>query len=110
MFFRSRDYAVALDTNLTPELVEEGFVREIISKVQTMRKESGFEILDRITLYHDGSDRIASVIQNHETLIKEEVLAIAIEQGSHPDAKEWDINGETCRLKVVRVISPDQGG
>ncbi len=100
-----RDYAVALDTRLTPELVEQGFVREIISKVQTMRKESGFEILDRIILYHDGSDRIATVIANHETLIKEEVLAVSIEQSSAPDAKEWDINGETCRFKVVRVTT-----
>ncbi len=97
-----RDFAVALDTALTPELIEEGFVREVVSKVQTMRKESGFEVLDRITLYHSGSSRIAEVIDRHRIRIMDEVLAVAIDAGEGPDARDWDINGEACRLAVVR--------
>ncbi len=97
-----RDFAVALDTELTPELVEEGFVREIISKVQTMRKDSDFEVLDRITLFHAGSERIAEIMTKHEELIKEEVLAVAIVAAERPESRSWNINGETCSLAVVR--------
>jgi isoleucyl-tRNA synthetase len=70
--------------------------------VQTMRKESGFEILDRITLYHFGSTRVAEIIGRHQALIMEEILAEAIIAGDQPGAKEWDINGEACSLAVVR--------
>ena len=97
-----RDFAVALDTTLTPELVEEGFVREIVSKVQTMRKDSGFEVLDRITLYNSGNERIAAVIARHRDRIMAEVLAVDIVTGEGPGARDWDLNGEACRLAVVR--------
>ena len=67
--------SVVLDTNLTPELIEEGFVREIISKIQTMRKEAGFEVMDKIVVYAHGNDKIQDVMKTHEDEIKSEVLA-----------------------------------
>lgn len=98
-----RDYAVALDMNLTKELVEEGFVREIISKVQTMRKESGFEVLDRIILRHSGNEKIAGIFTAFARQIAEEVLADRIETGTGPNSREWDLNGEKCTLSVQQV-------
>ena len=98
-----RDYTVALDTHLTPELIEEGFVREIISKVQTMRKESGFDVIDRIILRHSGNSKIAQVITDHAAEIGEEVLADSIESGSGPNSREWNLNGETCVLSVEKL-------
>jgi isoleucyl-tRNA synthetase len=100
---QDRDFTVAVDTHLTPELVEEGFVREIISKVQTMRKDSGFEVLDRIILRHSENSRIFGIIERNRALIAEEVLAIRIEEGSGPNSREWDLNGEKCVLSVERV-------
>ena len=98
-----RDFTVALDTRLTPELIEEGFVREIVSKVQTMRKESGFEVTDRIILRHSGNEKIKAVIERHADRIGEEVLAVSIEGGSGPNARDWDLNGEACTLSVERL-------
>lgn len=98
-----RDFTVALDTRLTPELIEEGFVREIVSKVQTMRKDSGFEVTDRIILRHSGNDRIKAVIERHADRIGEEVLAVSIEEGSGLNARDWDLNGEACTLSVERL-------
>ncbi len=66
---------VVLDTNLTPELIEEGFVRELISKIQTMRKEAGFEVMDHISVFQDGNDKLAEILKNHAEEIKKEVLA-----------------------------------
>jgi len=96
---------VALDTRLTPELIEEGFVREIISKVQTMRKESGFDISDRIVLRHTGSERIAAIMDRHAERIGEDVLAVRIEAGTGPNSREWDLNGERCTLSVEQVMA-----
>jgi len=98
-----RDFAVALDTTLTPELIEEGFVREIISKVQTMRKESGFDVSDRIVLRHFGSQTLAGVIARNEAFIADEVLASWIEQDEGPNSREWDINGQKVTLSVERI-------
>jgi isoleucyl-tRNA synthetase len=98
-----RDFTVALDTRLTPELIEEGFVREIVSKVQTMRKESGFEVTDRIILRHSGNARIKAVIERHADRIGEEVLAVTIGDGSGPNSRDWDLNGEACTLSVERL-------
>ena len=64
-----------LDTNLTPELIEEGFVREIISKIQTMRKEAGFEVMNHINVFQDGNDKLAEILKKHTEEIKKEVLA-----------------------------------
>lgn len=99
-----REVTVVLDTNLTPELIEEGFVREIISKVQTMRKEAGFEVQDHIRLYYEGNVRIAEIIDRNRSLISEEVLAESISEGTAEGyGKEWNINGEKVRMTVVKV-------
>ena len=92
---------VVLDTNLTPELIEEGFVREVISKVQTMRKEADFEVMDKITVYHDGSDIVAGVLSRND--IKADVLAEEIIAGTGGSyVKEWNINGEKVTLGVEK--------
>ncbi len=94
---------VVLDTTLTPELIEEGFVREIISKIQTMRKDSGFEVTDHIAVYTFGNDKIAELFRNNEATIKAEVLADAVEYaepGENEHAKAWSINGEKVTLGV----------
>ena len=99
-----RGITVILDTNLTPELVEEGFVREIISKVQTMRKEAGFEVLDHIRLYYNGNEKIAGIMRNNTATISEEVLAESISEGTADGySKEWNINGEKVSMVVVKV-------
>ncbi len=94
---------VALDLTLTEELLDRGFVREIISKVQNMRKDAGFVVTDRINLYYDGTDKINRIIHTNQQMIGSEVLALTIEEAQVADATEWKINGEDCRLKVERV-------
>lgn len=96
---------VVLDTDLTPDLIEEGFVREIISKVQTMRKEAGFEVTDHITVYVQNNKSISSVLKANETFIKSEVLAeqICYEQ-MEGYQKEWNINGEKVVLGVKKYV------
>ena len=94
---------VVLDTKLTPELIEEGFVREIVSKVQTMRKEAGFEVMDRITLYAKDNDKIAQVLTSNKDAIAKEVLANDITVGSTDGyIKDWNINGENVTLGVKK--------
>ena len=98
---RYNGVTVALETTLSEELVEEGFVREIISKLQTMRKENGFEVMDHITVYAEGNDKLAALMQKNEAFIKEITLADAIEFGRTDGfVKEWNINGETVTLAV----------
>ena len=95
--------SVVLDTNLTPELIEEGFVREIISKIQTMRKEAGFEVMDKITVYADGNDKIQEVMKEHEDEIKSEVLADEMVLGQTEGyVKEWNINKEAVNMGVKK--------
>lgn len=97
------DITVVLDTNLTPELVEEGFMREIISKIQTMRKEAGFEVMDKITVYSDGNDKIAELISKNEDTVKNDVLAMEIVTGKIEGySKEWNINGENVTFGVKK--------
>ena len=97
------DITVVLDTNLTPELVEEGFMREIISKIQTMRKEAGFEVMDKITVYSDGNDKIAELISKNEDTVKNDVLATEIVTGKIDGySKEWNINGENVTFGVKK--------
>ncbi|MDY5540483.1 MAG: isoleucine--tRNA ligase [Lachnospiraceae bacterium] len=94
---------VVLDTNLTPELVEEGFVREIISKIQTMRKEAGFEVMDRITVSHAKNEKLAGIFERNDETIRSEVLADAIVSGTTDGyVKEWSINGEQVELGVKK--------
>lgn len=95
---------VVIDTNLTPELIEEGFVREIISKVQTMRKEADFEVTDHIRLYQQGNDRIREVMTANAGQIKKEVLAEEICQNQLKGyTAEWKINGEAVTLGVEKI-------
>ncbi len=95
---------VVLDTSLTPELIEEGFVLEIISKLQTMRKEAGFEVMDRIYAYADGNDKIARILEDNAETVKEKVLAENIILGDVDGyVKEWNINGETVTLAVEKA-------
>jgi isoleucyl-tRNA synthetase len=94
---------VVLDTNLSPELLEEGFVRELVSKIQTMRKEAGFEVQDHIDVYESGNDQIRAILEKHEDQMKKEVLAESVVYGDAPaDAyeKEWTVNGERVTLAV----------
>ncbi len=94
---------VVLDTNLTPELIEEGFVREIISKLQTMRKDSGFEVTDHIKVSVSGNDKIAEIMEKNADEIKDEVLANDITDGGCAFEKEWNINGENVKLGVEKL-------
>jgi len=99
-----RDITVVLDTNLTPELIEEGFVREIISKIQTMRKEAGFEVQDHIKLYYSDNKRIGEIIERYKSLIADEVLATVVQEGKEDGySKDWNINGEKANFTVVKV-------
>ena len=92
-----------LDTNLTPELIEEGFVREIISKIQTMRKDSGLEVLDNINITCGGSEKIAEIIKNNLDEISRALLAASIKFEDAEGAKEWNINGEKVGILIEKA-------
>ena len=95
---------VVLDTNLTPELIEEGLVRELVSKIQTMRKEAGFEVMDKIRVYAKDNDKIVDIMKNHGDEIKSEVLAEDIVTGETKGyEKEWNINSEKVTMAVERI-------
>ena len=101
---------VVLDTNLTPELVEEGFVRELVSKLQTMRKEAGFEVMDQIHVRYEAGEKAAGIFERNGDIIRSEVLALDLadtlrEEGADNSGmyeKEWNINGEQVRLGVKK--------
>ncbi len=96
-------HTVVLDVNLTPELIDEGVVREVISKVQTMRKEAGFNVTDRITLYVKANDSITSALKKHLERISKIVLAEEVVFGSIDGyEKDWDVNGENVTLGVKK--------
>ena len=96
--------SVVLDTNLTPALIEEGFVRELISKIQTMRKENDFHVTDHIRVYQDGNARIKEIFMAHAEHIKKEVLADEIFLGEmRGHTAEWNINGEPVVLGVTKI-------
>ena len=95
---------VVLDTNLTPELLEEGFVREVISKIQTMRKDAGFEVMDHIRVSMQDNDTVKANVQKNETEIKSEVLADEVSYDSAKGfTKQWNINGEEVLLGVEKL-------
>ena len=96
-------FTVVLDTNLTDDLIEEGAVREIISKIQTMRKDNGFEVTDHITLGVAGNDRLAELVKKNAAFISEEVLADRILYEASATAREWSINGEKLTLSADRI-------
>ena len=99
-----RGITVVLDTNLTPELIEEGFVREVISKIQTMRKDAGFEVMDHIRVSMQDNEKIAGIVQKNEEQIKSEVLANETKyDGAVGFKKEWNINGEKVTFGVEKL-------
>ena len=93
---------VVLDTNLTPELLEEGFVYEVISKIQTMRKDADFEVMDHITVYVSGNDKIAEIVKKNEDTIGSKVLADAFVYTEGGISKAWNVNGEDVTLGVEK--------
>ena len=94
---------VALDTKLTPELIDEGIERELISKLQTMRKEAGFEVTDRIRVYYAAEGQTAKVLEGHKDAIAKVVLADGIEAGGAEGyTKEWDFGDEKATLTVIK--------
>ena len=98
------DITVALDTNLTPELIEEGFVREIISKIQTMRKEAGFEVTDKIRVSLGDNRVIEDIFHKYEDQIRSEVLAEDVVYGNVSGyEKDWKINSENVKLGVLKL-------
>ncbi len=98
------DYAVIIDTALTPELIEEGYVREVISKAQTMRKEAGFEVTDKIRLFVTGSEIITAVLEKNQTQVCGEVLAEELLFGKTQGyEKTWDINGQQTQFGVEKL-------
>jgi len=94
---------VVLDTNLTPELIELGFVRELTSKLQTMRKEAGFEVADHIRIGYSGSDKVRAVFSKYADDIAADTLADSVSDVLSGYEKDWDVNGEAVRLSVERV-------
>ena len=96
-------FTVVLDTNLTDELIEEGFVREIISKIQTMRKDSGFEVTDRISVVFDGSEKIEKIFAANDAEIKSQTLADSIDAGDVKDGKNWNVNGEKVDIAIQKA-------
>jgi isoleucyl-tRNA synthetase len=94
---------VALDTELTEELIEEGFVKELISKIQTMRKDSDFNVTDHINVKLSGNDKVSEIALKNKQAIATIVLADSIEVSENANAKEWDINGENVKIAVERV-------
>ena len=97
-------FTVVLDTNLTPALVEEGYVYELISKIQTMRKESGFEVMDRIRVSLSGNEKLSKVAASNEAAIAGKVLAEKIEKDTAlANEKKWDINGEKVTIGVQKM-------
>ncbi len=94
---------VVIDTNLTPELIEEGIVAELISKIQTMRKDSGFEVMDRIRLSVSGNPKIYEIARRNAAVITGKVLADTVLQDTAlAHEKEWNINGETVKIGVEK--------
>ena len=94
---------VVLDTNLTEELIEEGFVREVISKIQTMRKEAGFEVTDKIVVYIDGNEKVSKIVQANANNMMNDVMAVDMKTGEMAGySKEWNINGENVTIGVER--------
>jgi len=101
----NRNLTVALDVKLTSQLIEEGIVRELTSKIQTMRKEAGFEVCDHIKVYHHDSPEISDIIERNTAIIAEDVLAIEVIAGNAEGyAKEWDINGRKANITIVKSV------
>ena len=101
-----RGVTVVLDTNLSDELIREGYAREVISKVQTMRKDAGFEVTDRISLYYEGDDELAAALDAYKEMIGRTTLATSIARGTAPEgyvSQQWDINGKKATLGIAKA-------
>ena len=96
-------FTVILDTNLTDELKDEGFLREIISKIQTMRKDADFEVQDRINIKFSANDKIKSIFTKFDGEIKQQTLADTVENTADTEGKEWNINGEKVVIAVAKA-------
>ena len=95
---------VVLDTNLTAELIEEGFVYEVISKIQTMRKEADFEVMDHIKVSINQNDKLADIVARNRDVIAGKVLADSmVKDAELTNAKEWNVNGENVTIAIERV-------
>ena len=105
VFEANRELFVALDTTLTPELLQEGLARELVNKIQFTRKESGFEIMDRIKVFYLGDDEIADVFVNYAAYIENETLTDSFHrvQETHEDGTTWDVNGKEVWLSITKV-------
>ena len=104
-FASESDYGitVVLDTRLSDELIEEGFVREVISKIQTMRKEADFEVTDKIVIYVSGNEKVSDIVKANADSIMNDVMALDIKVGELAGySKEWNINGETVTIGVEK--------
>ncbi len=101
-----RGVTVALDTVLTPELVSEGYAREVISKLQTMRKDAGFEVTDRVHVRYQADAEVARALKQWDEMVRAVVLALSVEEGEAPEGaftQEWDINGKKATLSVIKA-------
>ena len=94
---------VVLDATLTPELIEEGNVNEIISKIQTMRKDNGFEVMDHIKVAVVGNEKLAAIVKNNEKTIADKVLATGFSfTDEYKVSKEWNVNGENVTISIEK--------
>jgi isoleucyl-tRNA synthetase len=98
-----RGITVVLDTNLTEELIREGYAREVISKLQTMRKEAGFEVTDRIRVTYSADDTLAEALGAYDEMVKRATLALEVVRKDQTEGKAWDINGKQAVLAVEKV-------
>ena len=101
----------ALDTTLTNELMDEGFAREMINKIQFMRKEAGFDVVDRINVTYEAGDRLKAAMESFASRVAAETLAASITEGAGAGEleREWDVNGEWARIAVERVERGSSG-
>ena len=95
---------VALDTELSEDLIQEGFAREFVNKVQNMRKEMDLNVMDRINISYQASAELNTALENYSDFICTETLAFNLELQELPDSTIWDLNGETCKIKVDHAI------
>jgi len=109
---RGEGVVVFIDTELDDGLIEEGFAREMVNKIQFMRKESGFDVVDRIHVVYEGGDRLGRAIDRYADHIRAETLSLSLEkgkaQGQHQ--KDWDLNGEPVRIAIEKAASPSEAG
>jgi len=109
---RGERSVVLVDTELDEDLIQEGLAREMVNKIQFMRKETGFEVVDRITVVYEGSDRLAEAVDRYEGQIRSDTLAVSLERGEAKGERvqEWDLNGEPVQLGIARVAAAAPGG